>query len=78
LGASLSQPLVASPSARAFSSIMQSVPLKKKETPIEAVVRVAREQSQVGGGKRTFFFFFFFSSLFVDSSQRAYLKASIV
>jgi hypothetical protein len=58
LGASLSQPLVASPSARAFSSIMQSVPLKKKETPIEAVVRVAREQSQVGGGKRTFFFFF--------------------
>jgi hypothetical protein len=37
-------------SRRAMSTLLQSAPLKKKETEIEATVRKAREQAKLGGG----------------------------
>jgi hypothetical protein len=33
-----------------MSTLLQSAPLKKKETEIEATVRKAREQAKLGGG----------------------------
>ncbi len=34
-----------------MSTLLQSAPLKKKETEIEKTVRIAREQAFLGGGK---------------------------